>query len=161
LRHALTVFCEIGDRSGEASALTRLGDLALKQGHHQQATDHLQHTLTMFREMGERSSEAEACNGLGEVLLAMGRPGDGFLQHTTALGLAGDKYEEARAYIGLGHTCQASGDSVHARQHWQQALALCSELGMPEAEHVRAQLAAAGAADPAISGYAGQEHAQA
>jgi hypothetical protein len=32
---------------------------------------------------------------------------------------------------------------------------------MPEAEHVRAQLAAAGAADPAISGYAGQEHAQA
>jgi DNA-binding SARP family transcriptional activator/tetratricopeptide (TPR) repeat protein len=152
LRHARRVFCEIGNRSGEASVLARLGYVALEQGHHPQATDHLQRALAIFRDMGERDSEAEACNGLGEVLLATGRPRDAAIQYTTALGLAADKYEQARAYHGLGHTCQASGDPVQARQHWQQALALYSELGAPEAEHIRAQLAAAGDR---------QEHAQA
>jgi hypothetical protein len=66
-----------------------------------------------------------------------------------ALGLAGqihDKYEQARAHNGLARGYHATGDLAQARCHWQQALALCADLGTPDAEHIRDQLNAAEAA---------------
>jgi len=38
----------------------------------------------------------------------------------------------------------AVGDRSQARHHWQQALGLYAQLGAPEADQVRAQLAAVG-----------------
>ena len=75
-----------------------------------------------------------------------GQPGQACAQHAAALGLAiadGDKYQQARAHHGLARACQAAGDPGQARHHWQQALALYTDLGAPEADQVRAQLAAA------------------
>jgi transcriptional regulator with XRE-family HTH domain len=66
-------------------------------------------------------------------------------QHTAALGLArqtGDKYQQARAYDGLGRACHAAGNPGQARRHWQQALILYADPGSPEADQVRAQLSA-------------------
>jgi hypothetical protein len=63
-----------------------------------------------------------------------------------ALALAahtGQKYQQARAHHGLGQVSHADGDPSQARRHWQEALALFTELGTPEARQVRAQLAAA------------------
>ncbi len=59
------------------------------------------------------------------------------------LGLAsqiGNRYQQARAYDGLARACHAAGDPAQARQHWQQALALYTDLGVPEAGQVRARL---------------------
>jgi hypothetical protein len=66
---------------------------------------------------------------------------------TPALGLAsqvGDKYEQARAHSGLARGYQATGEPARAHRHLQQALALFTELGAPEADQLRAQLATAG-----------------
>jgi hypothetical protein len=51
-----------------------------------------------------------------------------------------DQYAQARAYLGLGRACLATGDPGLARVHWQRALALYARLGAPEADQVRASL---------------------
>jgi DNA-binding SARP family transcriptional activator/tetratricopeptide (TPR) repeat protein len=146
LQPALVLFREVGDRNGEAEALTRIGDVYLRLGHHHEAVGHHRQALALFREIGDRNGEAEALNGLGETLLAAGQPGDGCTQHATALGLAsqdGDKFQQARAHNGLASSYRATGDDGQARYHWQQALALYTELGVPQAAEVRARLNAA------------------
>jgi DNA-binding SARP family transcriptional activator/Tfp pilus assembly protein PilF len=144
LRQALSLFRHVGNRTGEADALINLGALHLAQRHLSQAASHLQQALALSRETGDRSDEAEALNCLGEVLLATGQPHHAHARHTVALellGQLGDKYQLARARDGLGHACQAIGEAVEARRHWQEALAVYTELGVPEADQVRAQLA--------------------
>ena len=144
---ALTLFGKTGDRTGQANVHNNLGIAELRQGRYQQATSHLQQALTLFRDIGDQAGEAEALNGLGEVLLATGQPGAARTQHAAALELAaqnGNKDEQARAHNGLGQAHHAVGDPGQARHHWQEALALYTSLGAPEAEQVKAQLAAAG-----------------
>jgi hypothetical protein len=52
-------------------------------------------------------------------------------------------YEQARAHDGLGRAYHAAGDLGKAREHWQVAMTRYGELGVPEADLVRAQLTAA------------------
>jgi DNA-binding SARP family transcriptional activator/Tfp pilus assembly protein PilF len=147
LQQALALSRQAGDRVGQANMLNNLGTVHLRLGRYQQADDHHQQALDLCRETGSRSGEAEALNGLGEVLLATGRTGPALAQHTGALRLAseiGDKYQQARAHDGLARSYRASGDTGRAREHWQRALALHTDLGLPEAEQVRAQLIAVG-----------------
>ncbi len=146
LQQALALFRQTRDRAGETDALIRLGAVCLGQRHLRQAASHLQEALALSRETGEQASEAEALNGLGEILLANGYPHHADARHTTALDLAsqiGDKYQQARAHDGLGHVCNDTGDPHKARRHWQESLAIYEELGVPEADQVRAQLTAA------------------
>jgi len=52
----------------------------------------------------------------------------------------GDPYEQARAHNGLAHTSHATGDPDQDRHHWRQALALYTDLGVPEADDIPAHL---------------------
>jgi hypothetical protein len=95
----------------------------------------------------EREVEADALNSLGEVLLAAGELSLARAQHAAALGLAsqiGAKLQQARAHHGLARGHEAVFDPGQARPHWQQALALYTDLGVPEAGQVRAEVAATG-----------------
>jgi tetratricopeptide (TPR) repeat protein len=118
----------------------------LLQGQCEQAADCQQQALAVSREVGDGCLEVIALNGLGETYLAIGRPADAAALHGAALDLtsrAGYPDLRARAHNGLGHACHATGDLRQARQHWQEALALYTELGAPEADQVSAHLAAA------------------
>ena len=120
--------------------------MSLLQGDIAGATRHLHGALVLYRELGIMYGEADTLISLGEISLASGRPGDARAQHTAALSLAektSHKHEQARAHRGLGAVCHADGDLAGARRHWQQAFTLFTELGTPEADQVRAQLAAA------------------
>jgi tetratricopeptide (TPR) repeat protein len=146
LYRALALCRETGYPFLEAEALTRIGEVCLRQGHSQEAASHLQAALALNRKSGDRSSEADTLNSLGEALLATGQPGHARTQHTTALGVAdqiGDKHQQARAHDGLGWAHHATGNLDTARSHWHAALGLYAELGVPEADQVRAQLTAA------------------
>jgi hypothetical protein len=46
----------------------------------------------------------------------------------------------ARAHNGLGHAHHAGGNPSQGRYHWHVALTLYTDLGVPEAEQVRALL---------------------
>jgi tetratricopeptide (TPR) repeat protein/DNA-binding SARP family transcriptional activator len=147
LRHALTLFRETGNRVGVGYALANLGVVNLRQGRYEQAADDLRHALTIFRETGNRDGEAEALNRMGEILHATGQSEQARAQHAAALALAvetGDRYQQARAHTGLAHTRHAAGEHGLARQHWQHALTLYTDLGVPDADDVRAHLAALG-----------------
>ena len=145
-RQALALFHDTGNRFGEAYGLGILGSADLRQGCCQQAASHHQQALVLSREIGDRSGEARALNRIGEVLVATSQPDRARSQHAGALALAskiGDKYQQARAHHGLAHTHQAASEPEQARDHLQRALALYTDLGVPDADQVRAELTAA------------------
>jgi tetratricopeptide (TPR) repeat protein len=144
-QRALTLFRELGDRSGEAYALDHLGVVDQRLGHYQQAGERFRSALALFGELGDRGGEARTRNDVGENYYATGQLAEARCAHTAALGMAaqiGDRYEQARAHDGLGSAHHAGGDREQARRHWREALTLYTGLSVPEAEDVRAQLAA-------------------
>ena len=145
LARALSLFREVADQTGEAWVLAHLGAAQLGQGHGQLAIDYHQQATMIARENEDQFGEAEALNGLGEAYLATQQPAEARAAHRRALDLAsqsGDKSEQARARAGLARSHQAAGDPAQALDHWHEALALYDELGTPEADQIRVQLAA-------------------
>jgi hypothetical protein len=68
-------------------------------------------------------------------------------EHAVALALAtetGDRLNEALAYAGLGDAAAAMSDTDTARHHWRLALAVFTDLDLPQADGVRRRLAALG-----------------
>ncbi len=147
LNQALARSRQTGNLACEAYCLTNLGLADLMQGRFRQAAAHLGRAVAICRKDGDQSAEADALNGLGEISLAINRPARARAQQARALGLAaeiGDRYEQARAYNGLGRACQAQGELEAARQHWQAALAIYCDMGVPETDEVRGRLAVIG-----------------
>lgn len=142
---ALARYRQVGNKPGEASALNGLGSLAMDKGDYQQAIDYQLQALELYREVGSRSGETEVLYDLGQVCVAMGEPAEAAARFSASLGLAtqvGDKFQQARAHDGLARTHLTRATADQARQHWQLALTLFTEVGTPEAQEVRAQLAA-------------------
>ena len=143
-QQSLELFRDSGDQTGEASALPDLGVACQRLGRYEEAVGCYRQALALFRETGDRTGEAEALNGVGGVLLSTGGVDEARAEYTAALTLAsqiGDAYEQARAHNGLGAALEAAGDDVLAQHHRRRALDLYAELGAPEADDVRAQLA--------------------
>jgi len=145
LEQAVHLARQTGNLQGTADMLTELGGVALRQGRHRQAASLHRQALATFRQTGNRTGETQALNGLGEVFLATGQPGNARAQFAAALGLAsriGLSNQQARAHRGLGQACHALGDPGEACRHWREALIIFTSLGAPQADHVRARLAA-------------------
>jgi tetratricopeptide (TPR) repeat protein/transcriptional regulator with XRE-family HTH domain len=138
---ALTLTRQTGNRYLQAYALTGLGEVSHRQGQHEQAADYHRQALEFFQATGGRGGETEALNGAGEALLASGQPDQASSRHTAALTFAaetGNRYQQARAHRGLAAACQAAGQIEQTRQHWQHALDIYTDLGVPEAAQMRA-----------------------
>jgi tetratricopeptide (TPR) repeat protein len=143
----LTLCRPTGDRTNEASALTILGLVHQRQGHHEPATDHLEHALTLYQQINAQGGRANVLNGLGETMQAAGAVQEALTRHTDALlaaTKAGDRYEQARAHDGIAAAHHTTGNVDLAHQHWQHALTLYASLEVPEAQTVQAELAALG-----------------
>jgi DNA-binding SARP family transcriptional activator/Tfp pilus assembly protein PilF len=155
LQRALAVFHEIGSRSGEGRVFCVLGDLSMDQGRYRQAAEWQRQALAICAVTGDRTGEATALNGLGEALLAAGQAAEAGGRHAAALGLtadSGERYEQARAHRGLARSYHAGGDDGQAGYHWEQALALYTALGAPEAAQIRAHLGGTGSRPAAPTG---------
>jgi tetratricopeptide (TPR) repeat protein len=153
-QQALAIFRDIGERTGEAEALNGLGEVLRATG--QPGPAHAEHSaaLAVARQIGDQHEQARACNGLGASLLDRGLPDQARPQYAAALALAsqsGDRYEQARALDGLAHSYLAAGDPGQALQHWRRALDRYADLGLPEADAVRAEVTALSRARPATS----------
>jgi tetratricopeptide (TPR) repeat protein len=146
LKQALARFHDMGDTGCEAEILVRLGEAYLGLGHYEQASGNFEQALDEFRAIGDLDMQADALNGLGEVLFLTGDPGNARAYHTAGLRLAFEAEsptQQARAHSGLARSCQADGDSLRARHHWQEALTRYDAIGSPEATEIRARLAPA------------------
>ncbi|MFD6139646.1 tetratricopeptide repeat protein [Promicromonospora sp. NPDC060271] len=133
----------------KATVLDTLGMLYLRLEEPDRATETFQQALTHSREIGDSNSQAWSINGLGEAAQLAGSPASALTFHTEALEVAtaiGVRYQQARAHAGIGHAHRAAGDRVLARTHYEHAHAIYTDLGMPEAEEMRATLAEVSAA---------------
>ncbi len=143
-KQALALAYGNGDRTAQARTLDYLGTLQTRRGQPARAADHLRQAVTLFREIGERDGEASALNGLGETASATSHPAEALTHHTAAHAIAaaiGEQLQHARAHAGLGRNHHDLGDLTRADRHYRRALTLYTDLGTPEAEKVRAQLA--------------------
>jgi DNA-binding SARP family transcriptional activator len=153
IRHcqqALLLFRQTGHRRGEAEVLRNLGVAEYRLGHYPAAADWLRQALELFSAIADPVGQTNTVNDLGRLLLATGDRTGAQREHTAALRQAdeiGYKEGQARGHDGLGYCHQADGAIEQAREHWQQALALFTELGMPEAGNVSRQLAALASAE--------------
>jgi tetratricopeptide (TPR) repeat protein len=145
LQQALTLHRQFGNRDAEGWTLDSIGILHTRLSQLDHATEHHQLALAIFRETGERHGEVWALNGLGEAAHTAGRTTDATTYHAAAHTAAveiGDREQQARAHTGLGHAHHALGNPTQALHHYQHALTLYTNLRVPEADQVRAQLAA-------------------
>jgi DNA-binding SARP family transcriptional activator/tetratricopeptide (TPR) repeat protein len=131
---ALSLWRRAGDLVGEAGALTGIGNVYRRLGRHDEARDHHHQALTLVRQAGSRYVEAQILNDLGATCSAAGRTDEAVAHHRDALALATrtrNPYEQARAHAGIAHAlCRT--DPGGARRHRDQALAISTDLGVPE-----------------------------
>ena len=83
-------------------------------------------------------------NLLGSVRLALADYHGALARHRKALELARSidlRIEIARALDGIGQALRGLGNLAGATRHWQEALDLYDEIGLPEAAATREALA--------------------
>jgi len=147
LERALAISREYNHRRNEGFALGGLGQVHLGLGHYAAALEHHEKANAIGREVGDRLLQTEALNSLGDTLRAMGNPSAALERHHEALDLAhqtGDRPEEARALEGLAHALHGTGDRERAERHWRDALAIYTDMHLPQADRLRAHLAGVG-----------------
>jgi hypothetical protein len=132
LTQALTIFREIGNREGEASALGGLGDSHASLGEYREAIELYSQALTIFREIGNREGEASALGGLGDSQANLGEYREAIELYSQALTICRethDRYGEAFALDYLGLSWLASGDAMQALTLLAQAVSVADSTG--------------------------------
>jgi tetratricopeptide (TPR) repeat protein len=122
----------LGDRLGQANALTGLGDMRRLTSDYPAAAHSLDQALGIYRDLGDRLGQARALHGLGDVR----RPTGDFPAAAQALEQAlgiyrdlGDRLGQANALNGLGVIRLTTGDYPAAAQVLEQALGNYRDLG--------------------------------
>jgi DNA-binding SARP family transcriptional activator len=133
LRRALAI--EHDDARTTALGWNNLGLTEGRLGQAGAALEHHRHALALARRAGSASAVRAILLGLGETSLRLGRPAADPFRQALKLARAGRfRMQEALALDGLAH---ATGDVAH----WRAALAIFTDLGVPQAELVRQHLA--------------------
>jgi tetratricopeptide (TPR) repeat protein len=135
-RQAIGVSGEVGDSWSVAHGLDNLGNAYCQLRRYDEAIDHHLRALALMRDVGSRRGENDLLNDLGETYYAAGRARDALDCHRQALDIARetyDRYQEARAYDGIAHALRDTEPKT-ARDHWQHALEIYTDLGASEAE---------------------------
>jgi tetratricopeptide (TPR) repeat protein/transcriptional regulator with XRE-family HTH domain len=146
-RRALTVFDELGERRGQAYALHSLALCHRAAGRYGSALACLRRSLPTLRMLGDLNGTAEVMKDLGVVLRDRGEAesaADCLRQSVHEARRVANRRMEAIGLHELGTTLAVLGRPEQARDHWQAALSTFEELGMAEADQVRALLADSG-----------------
>ena len=150
-KQALDLFQAAGHAVGVAEELNNIGWEYALLGDYQQARTFCQQALTLSAELGHRLTEGDAWDSLGYAEHHLGNFSEAAACYQRALAVMrelGDRWGEAASLTRLGDTRHAAGEPSQARQAWQQALAIFDDLEHPDAEKIRAKLAAADGQDP-------------
>jgi len=122
----------LGDRQGQANALTDLGDVQRLTGDYLAAAQAQEEALDTYRDLGDRHGQANALTDLGLARWATGDYPNAAQAHEQALGIyrdLGDRHGQANALTDLGKVRWATGDYPNAAQAQEQALGIYRDLG--------------------------------
>ncbi len=143
-RQALRLARDTGYRYLETEALLGLADTLTALGEPHPALIPARHGLALARTAGFRLFEGRAHTVLAAVHHRLDDHRQAVDHAHTALAIhaeTGHRPGTARTHLLLGHVLHDLGDTA-ATEHWQQALILFTEIGTPDADHVRALLSA-------------------
>jgi tetratricopeptide (TPR) repeat protein/transcriptional regulator with XRE-family HTH domain len=132
-------------RYPEVVTLVGLATTDQRAGRHDQALVVADQALTLARQAGFRLLEGQALTTLASIHLAQDQPHRAIQLASQALAIQRDTGHR----LGQAHTLLVLGRALHpegadaALPHRQQALALFTEIGTPEAEHAHALFAPA------------------
>jgi tetratricopeptide (TPR) repeat protein len=111
---------------------------------HQQALTYCQQALELHHELGNHDGEADAWDSLGHAHHHLGHARDAIACYRRALRLfqkLGDRHQQADTLARLGDTYRAARQPHRARDVWQQALDILTDLHHPSVGDMRARLA--------------------
>ena len=133
-RHATAVQAarELGDRPGQALALSNLGAVRQLAGDYPGAARDLQEALSIYRDLGSRGGQANALLYLGIVRRLTGDYPSAARDLQEALSISrdlGDRGGEAEALNEAGTLSRTRGDLGRAGACHQQALDLARQIG--------------------------------
>jgi len=133
-RHATAVRAarHLGDRLGQADALTVLGDLRWLTADYPGAVRDLQEALDITRDLGDRPGQANALNNLAKVRRETGDCPAALRDLEEALGThrdTGERLGQAYTLFNLGTVRQMTGDYPGAARDLGDALGIYRDLG--------------------------------
>jgi tetratricopeptide (TPR) repeat protein len=129
---ALTAARQAGDKHGQASALSQLGNLRTLAGDYPGAIALNRQALAIYQGTSDRLGQARALNHLGVAQMLAGNYPAAAAAEQQALALSrdvGDRAVQADALNDLGFVQQLTGDHMAAAECQRQALALYTDLG--------------------------------
>ncbi len=122
----------LGDRRGQADALSDLGDARWLTGDYPAAAQALEQALGIYRDIGDRRGQANALNYLGIVRCLTGDYPAAAQAQEHALGIyrdIGDRRGQANTLNELGAIRYVTGDYPAAAQALEQALGIDRDIG--------------------------------
>ena len=140
---ALLLLQSSGHELGESPCLGNLGWYRALLGDYQQARAFCEQALALTAKLCGCSFEQAILDTLGYIELQLGNFAQAVTCFESALREAerhSDAPLQATALTHLGEARHAAGDLPHARQAWQQALAIYDHIQHPSAGNVRAKL---------------------
>ncbi|WP_370961743.1 AAA family ATPase [Amycolatopsis sp. cg9] len=135
--HALELFRELGDRRGEAVALSHLGNVFRQWGEYSRAIRAQAAAAEVFAEIGDRAGEAMARGNLAMTLHRIGSSGAAvteFLAVRAVFHELGDRHGEGQAWRNLGVVFRDVGRPGHASTAFFAAAERYAEAGDRRAE---------------------------
>jgi tetratricopeptide (TPR) repeat protein len=133
----------LGDRLGQANALTNLGRAQHLQGEYAAATNGLTRALDLFTAVGDPDGQAETLNNIGDLALDYPEAGDPHAYFSRALTIAqdiGTALHQAHALAGQARCLLPTTNTTHAIALLRQAHSLYHTLGVPEAIEIQTVL---------------------
>jgi tetratricopeptide (TPR) repeat protein/transcriptional regulator with XRE-family HTH domain len=122
----------LGDRHGQAGALTCLGDVRLAAGDYPGAARDLQEAMGIYQDIDDRHGRAIALTLLGNVRRMAGDYLGALSDLQEAVGIRqdfGDRRGQATTLIGMAGVQLLTGDYPGAATDLQEALGICCDLG--------------------------------
>ena len=122
----------LGDRLGQAGALSNLGDVRRLTGEYPAAAEAQEQALGLYRDLGDRLGRANALSDLGDVRCLTGEYPAAAQALEQALDIyrdLGDRLGQANALRYLGDVRRLTDDYPTAAQLLEQALDIYRDLG--------------------------------
>ena len=123
---------EMGDKTGEGRAYSKLGIAFRRLGDFKQAIDYHMLHLTIAKEEGDKAGEGRAYGNLGNAYQSLGDFKQAIDYHMLDLTIAkevGDRAGEGGAYGNLGNAYQSLGDFIQAIDYHMLHLTIAKEVG--------------------------------
>jgi DNA-binding SARP family transcriptional activator/tetratricopeptide (TPR) repeat protein len=134
---SLTIWRELGDKSGEARSLSYLGLAELQAGQAPLAISRFMTALAIDRELGDRAGEAFQLHRLGSAHHVTGRLQEALGSFRQSLAIRvdlGQPHRQAATLHSMGDVLIELGRTTEAMEHLERALVICRDNGMPYGE---------------------------